>query len=80
MTRSRQAVGRVGTIAGWFNDSLFFLGLDTTTTGAENLLGGLHAAPVTGNDAVVAASALALRQFSNSCGVTKVKEKLGDAI
>jgi hypothetical protein len=38
---------------------LFFLSLDTTPTGAENLRGGLHAAPVTGNDAVVAAPSLA---------------------
>ncbi len=59
---------------------LFFLSLDTTPTGAENLRGGLHAAPVTGNDAVVAATALALRRFSNSCGVTEIKENLGEAI
>jgi hypothetical protein len=38
---------------------LFFLSLDTTPTGAENLRGGLHAAPVTGNDSVVAAPSLA---------------------
>ncbi len=35
---------------------------------------------VTGNDAVVAATALALWQFSNSCGVMKVKEIFGEAI
>jgi hypothetical protein len=62
------------------NDSNFFLSLDTTPTGAENLQGGLHAVTVTGNAAVVAASALALLQSSNSCGVMKVKEKLGEAI
>ncbi len=55
----------------------FFFSLDTTPAGAENLRGGLHAAPVTGNAAVVAASAL---QFSNSSGVTKLKENLGEAI
>jgi hypothetical protein len=57
--------------------------LDTTPgpTGAENLRGGLHAVTgSTGNDAVVADSARALRQFSNSCGVMKVKENLGEAI
>jgi hypothetical protein len=59
---------------------IFFFGLDTTPTGAENLRGGLHAAPVTGNGAVVAASALALQQFSNSSGVTKINKKLGEAI
>ncbi len=60
---------------------LFFLSLDTTPTGAENLRGGLHAAaPVTGNDSVAAAPSLALRQFSNSSGVTKIKENLGEAI
>ncbi len=42
------------------NNSFFFLSLDTTPTGAENLRGGLHAALVTGNDGVVATSALAL--------------------
>jgi hypothetical protein len=59
---------------------MFFLSLDTTPTGAENLRGGLHAAPVTDNDAVVAAPALAIGQFSNSSGVTKIKEYLGEAI
>ncbi len=61
------------------NDSFFFLSLDTTPTGAENLRGGVHAAPVTGNDAVVAAPSLALLQFSNSSGVTKIKENLSQA-
>ncbi len=59
---------------------LFFLSLDTTPTGAEYLRGGLHAAPVTGNDAVLAAPSLALQWFSNSSGVTKTKENLGEAI
>ena len=57
------------------NDSLFFLSLDTTPTGAENLRGGLP-----GNAAVVAATALALRRSSNSYGVMKVKENLDKAI
>jgi hypothetical protein len=58
-----------------------FLSLDTTPTGAEHSQGGLHAvAGSTDNDAVVAASARALQQFSNSCGVLKVKENLGKAI
>ncbi len=53
----------------------FFLSLDTTPTGAETLRGGLNAVTgSTGNDAVVAASARALRQFSNSCGAMKVKK------
>ncbi len=56
------------------HDSFLFLSLDTTPTGAENLRGGLHVVPVTGNDAVAAAPSLALRQFSNSSGVTKIKE------
>jgi hypothetical protein len=60
--------------------SFFFLSLDNTATGAENLRGGLHAAPVTGNDAVVAAPSLALRQFLNSSGVTKIKENLDEEI
>ncbi len=59
---------------------LFFLSLDTTPTGAENLRGGLHAAPLTGNDAVVAAPSLAFRILSNSSKVTKIKENLGEAI
>jgi hypothetical protein len=59
----------------------FFLSVDTTPTGAENLRGGLHAMTgSTGNDAVVAASAWAVRQFSYSSGVMKVKENLGEAI
>jgi hypothetical protein len=56
----------------------FFLSLDSTPTGAENLRGGLHAVTgSTGYDAVVAASARAVRQFSNSCGVMEVKRKIG---
>jgi hypothetical protein len=56
-----------------------FLSLDTA--GAENLRGGVHAVTgSTGNDAVVAASARTLRQFSNSCGVMKAKENLGGVI
>ena len=63
----------------------FFLSLDTTPTGPENLRGahdgGLHAVTgSTGNAAVVAASARAVLQFSYSCGVMKVKENLGEAI
>ncbi len=59
----------------------YFMSLDTTHTGAENLPGGLHAVTgSTGNDAVVAASAWALRQFSNSCGVMKVKENLVEGL
>ena len=63
---------------------LFFLtrSLGTTTTGAESLRGGLHAAPVTGKDAFVAARAhsSAFMRFSNSSGVTTIKEKLCEAI
>ncbi len=56
----------------------FFLSLDTTPTGAENLRWGLHAVTgSTGNDTVVAATARALRQFSNSFGAMKVKRKFG---
>jgi hypothetical protein len=67
----------------------FFLSLDTTPTltvtltVAENLRGGLHAVTgSTGNDAVLAASARAVRHFSYSCGVMKLslidsKRKIG---
>ncbi len=67
----------------------FFLSLDTTPTltvtltVAENLRGGLHAVTgSTGNDAVVVATARAVRHFSYSCGVMKlqVKENLGKAV
>ena len=59
----------------------FFLSLDTAPTGAENLRGGLHAVTgSTGNDTVVAASARAVRQFSYSSGVIKVKQNLDEAI
>jgi hypothetical protein len=64
------ALWRVHTWELLANDSFIFLSLDTSSIGAENLRGGLHAAPATGNDAVVAASVLALQQFSNSSGVT----------
>jgi hypothetical protein len=49
--------------------------LDTTPTGAENLQGGLP-----GNAAVGKVTALALQWFSNSCGVMKVKENMGESI
>jgi hypothetical protein len=46
----------------------------------ENLTGGWHAVTgSTGNDAGVAASARAMRQFSYSFEVMKVKENLGEA-
>ncbi len=53
----------------------FFLSLGTTRSGADNLRGGLHAAPVTGKDSVVAARAhsSAFWRFSNSSGVTTKK-------
>jgi hypothetical protein len=48
------ALWRVESLELVANDFIFFFSLDNTPTGAENLRGGLHAAPVTGNDAVVA--------------------------
>ena len=58
---------------------LFILG---TTRGSGKLRVGLHAAPVTGKDAFVAARAhsSAFMRFSNSSGVTTIKEKLCEAI
>ena len=55
---------------------LFVLSFGTTRSGSDKLRVGLHAAPVTGNDAVAAAPSLILRQFSNSSGVTKINENL----
>jgi hypothetical protein len=59
---------------------LFFLtrSLGTTTTGAESLRGGLHAAPVTDKDAVVAALAhsSAFWRILISSGVTTIKNKI----
>jgi hypothetical protein len=77
MTKTGIVTGALWRVHTWellANDLFVFLSLDISPTGAENLRGGLHAAPVTGNDAVVAASVLALRQFSNSSGVTYIKE------
>ncbi len=64
------------------NDSFFVLSLGTTRSGADNLWVGLHAAPVTGKDALVAARAhsSAFMRFANSAGVTTIKEKLCEAI
>ena len=61
---------------------LFVLSLGTTRSGSEKLRVGLHAAPVTGKDAFVAARAhsSAFMRFSNSSGVTTIKEKLCEAI
>ncbi len=61
---------------------LFVLSLGTTRSGADNLRVSLHAAPVTGKDALVAARAhsSAFMRFSNSSGVTTIKEKLCEAI
>ncbi len=84
MAKTGIVTGALWRVESWeliANDSFFFLSfkLDTTPTVAEILLGGLHATPVTGNDAVVEAPSpsLALLQFSNSSGVTKKTENLG---